>query len=346
VRVAISVATAFSVLLSSTGAAAGAGPACALTIRAEGLDERWTRELDAIRAGFASRQDVDPCASLFLERAADGRARLVVVLKDGRSTERTLVDPVDLRSIVTALVLLPEQSIPPRTSETDETRADLTEAVGPTSPVPASVEASKRDYATSATESRPANGSRARLDLGGLGGARWSGAAPAGAVGVFADLRLGDWVLGAHGRWDGYTALSGLVDYTTQALEFGAELGHDVRLGATSLTVLAGPSFVALSQTLQSTPPSVYVSGLNPKTGTPIGTVTPFARQGQVLRLGGAIRWYVLSRPPVRLFASADAEFDASSDAGNRAPSALAATSLLPVWSAGLSLGGALAVWP
>jgi hypothetical protein len=178
-----------------------------------------------------------------------------------------------------------------------------------------------------------------------MAGTRWGGALPAGAAGFLADLDLGGWLLGAHGRWDGYAATMGTVGYATQALEAGADVGRDLRIGGTSLTLLAGPRFVALWQKLQSTPPSVYDSALNPKTGMAIGSVVPSARDGQVVRFGGTARWTVLSGI-WSLFVAVDAEVDVTSDQGNRVPAALAATDPLPVWSAGLSLGGAVTVSP
>jgi hypothetical protein len=343
-RVAVSAAVACSIVLRSATAAGGG---CALSIRAEGLDDRWTGELDAVKSALDRRDDVDNCASIVLERAPAG-ARAIVVLKDGRSTERTLSDPRDLRAVVTALILVPAPDMPASREEVPLDAVDAVDAIDAVAPRHelAPEAAVARDQAPAAPPARFERGRRTRIDLGGFGGTRWSGGAPAGAVGLFADVRLGEWVLGVHGRWDGYVATSGMVDYTAQALAVGADFGRDFRLGATSLTVLAGPSFVSLSQKLQSNPPSVYVSAVNPKTGSPIGSVAPSAREGQVLRFGSAVRWNVLSREPMTLFVEADAEIDVTSDAGNTVPSALAATSPLPIWSAGLSLGGAVAVWP
>jgi hypothetical protein len=110
------------------------------------------------------------------------------------------------------------------------------------------------------------------------------------------------------------------------------------------LTVAGGPSFVTLSQRLDSTPPAVFIPTVNPKTGAPIGTISPSGRDGQVLRVGSAVRWTFFSHDALRLFLVADAEVDVTADAGNRMFAALAATSPLPTWSAGLSLGGALTV--
>jgi hypothetical protein len=336
-------------LLLFRSAPAVAGEGCALTVRAKGLEKRWSQELQTVTADLARRADVDCQASILVERAAGG-ARMVVVLKDGRSTERTVSDPLDMRAIATALVLLPALPAPPLPPGTPpslgEPRLDQDHAAGPPSPPLEGVGPSGRDRPLVDLAPRSASQGRTRLDLGGAGGSRWSGAAPGGGVGAFADVRLGEWVLGAHGRWDGYAATSGSVAYTMQALAIGAELGHDFRIGATSLTLLVGPSFVALSQKLQSAPPSVYVSTLNPKTGAPIGNVAASPRDGQVLRIGSIARWTVFSRARLRLFVAADVELDVTSDPGNRAPEAPATTSPLPIWSAGLSLGGAVAVWP
>jgi hypothetical protein len=318
------------VLLSAATAAAReathepgkADDECALSIQGEGLDEAWASELEAVRTALARRDDVDTCATIVLDRVTAG-THVIVILKDGRSAERTLLDPRDLRAVVTALILLPA----PREPSTTVT------------PI-------ARDEVSIASPKPPTSHRRPRFSLGGVGGSRWSGAAPAGAVGLFADVRLDDWAVGAHGRWDDYAATSALVGYTTQVLEFGADVGRDFRVGATSLTVLAGPRFALLSQTLQSTPPPVNVAGTNPKTGEPIGSVRPSARDGKVLRVGGTVRWHVLALRPMTLFLGADAEVDVMPDAGNRVPSAFAATNPLPIWSAGLSLGGEVAVWP
>jgi hypothetical protein len=319
---------------------AAAGGVCALSIRADGLDHRWTGELDALATALAGRNDIDGCASIVLERADPG-ARVIVVLKDGRSSERTVSDPLDLRAVVTALVLLPG---PEMATPREDAQRDGIDNVPPTR-APAS-EPAAGDHAPAAAPMNLAGDRSRRIELGGLGGTRWSGSAPAGTVGVFANATFSHWVLGAHGRWDSYAATSGLVEYTTQALVVGADLGREFRVGATSLSIVMGPSFVALSQKLRSNPPSVYIPGVNPKSGTPIGSVTPSAREGQVLRIGGAVRWNALSLRPMTLFVEADTELDVTSDAGNTMPAVLAATNPLPMWSAGLSLGGAIAVWP
>jgi hypothetical protein len=332
-----------SFLLRSTMAAAGDD--CALAVHTEGLDEKWAGQLEAVRTALDRREDVDRCSSIVLERATAG-VRLIVVLQDGRSSARTLVDRRDLPAVVTALLLLPTPRESSAVAAAGLPVATVAiEAGQPPSPSPDPAPPAIRDQAPPAPTLRPTS-HRPRLALGGVGGTRWSGTAPAGAIGGFVNVGLDGWVLGAHGRWDGYAATSGLVGYTTQAIEFGADFGHDLRLGGTSLTALAGPRVVLLSQTLQSTPAAAYIAGSNPKTGAPIGWVTPSARQGHVLRIGGALRWNVFSGKAMTFFFAADGEIDVMPDAGNSMPAALAATSPLPIWSGGLALGGEVAVWP
>jgi hypothetical protein len=340
--VAIPTAACCTFLRSATALAEGA---CVLSVGADGVDERWTAELEAIKAALAHRDDVDGCASIVLAGAANG-VRVTVVLKDGRATERTLTDSRDLRAVVAALVLLPASATADAATAQEEAASAALDIVRPPAPVVDREIRAERDQAPSAPTLMPSNQRGTRVDLGGRAGARWSGAAPAGTLGVFADVRLGDWVLDAHGRWDSYAVASGLVDYTTHAFEIGGNIGRDFRVGPTSLTLLAGPSFVTLWQTLQSTPPTVYVSGVNPKTGHPIASVTPSARDGQVLRLASAARWSFVSRRPMTVFLEADAEVDATRDAGDSMPASAAATGPIPIWSAGLSVGGAVAVWP
>jgi hypothetical protein len=328
--------------------AAAAQTTCDLTFRSDSIGAHWARELEAVREDLAERADVDHCASLLLVGTTDG-ARVVVTLVDGRSTVRRVANPVDLRATVTALVLVPtppEVGSPPAVGPaSSDSPAAAPPTQHPDAPSAARLDAAARDTGPHP----PLATRRARLDLAATGGARWSGRSPGGAVGALAEMASGPWVVGVTGQWDSYAisrASSTSAGFTAQGFEIGAEAGHVFRLGRTSLTLVGGPSFVELSQKLETTPPPVYVAATNPKTGAPIGNVVGSGRDGRAMRLGGAARWTFVSALRFGLFVVLDANVDVTADSGNQVPAALAATSTLPTWGAGLSLGGTVSVWP
>jgi hypothetical protein len=313
-----------------TAPVASGQPVCLPTFRSE-AGERWTNELQAVRSELATRADVDHCASIWLVATTDG-ARVLVTLVDGRSTARRAASPPDLRATLIALLLVPEAP-DAAAGVADPPRAD------PPSPAPAPVPSPGADAAPQERATSPPSGrDGAAIDLGATGSGRWSGRYPGASLAAFADLTLGPWVVGVSGRfasYDGPGSSPGRAGYALEAIEIGAEAGYRFPVGPTFVTVAAGPSFVDTWQALSSPTGS--------KTGAPIA-VGGSPRDGRVLRLGGAVRCTFLSWRRLRLFAGADASVDAMADSGNSLPGAT--TDPLPTWSAGVSLGGAVGVWP
>jgi hypothetical protein len=125
-------------------------------------------------------------------------------------------------------------------------------------------------------------------------------------------------------------------------VEVGAKLGYRLDLGQFGIAALLGPAVAAVSQELrQGTGGQTEV--VDPKTGT---LMAPPGRDARITRLNAALRATLVASEPLLVFAALDASFDVARDAANDMPAQYAGTAALPTWSAGLSFGAQLRVWP
>ena len=144
------------------------------------------------------------------------------------------------------------------------------------------------------------------------------------------------------GQVEGPPGSATSLGYSLQALEVGVGLGYRFDLGGLGLAAMLGPSVAVLSQQLRDGPAGRH-EVTNPKTGALMAAP---GRDAPVARVGADLRATLLTSASIRVFASLDASLDVARDSANGIPSVYAGTPQLPTWSAGLSLGGQLRVWP
>lgn len=104
----------------------------------------------------------------------------------------------------------------------------------------------------------------------------------------------------------------------TSSREIGGELGRRFELGPVALTVSVGPSFVMLEKAEAST-----------------------VAKTRAVRAGGSVRIEPAAMRHVGLYLAVDASFDLG-----QMPDAGDATTGLPTWAMGATLGGEFRAWP
>jgi hypothetical protein len=157
-------------------------------VRIEGRpDERWLEAIARACAGLEAMPDSDPTSRVRLVPA--GRDLIVeVALEDGRSALRRVRDPASLMTTLDALLTLPPS---PRLAEP---------AAPPAAPPPPANEHLDVERPQLPAAASPRIGFEVGAAVGGriAGAQNYLSVAPGG----FAAIRVDDWFLGIHARWD------------------------------------------------------------------------------------------------------------------------------------------------
>jgi len=278
------------------------------------LETRWPGLVDDVREAFDMRGDVDRCARVELRWRA-GSVALEVVLPDGRSTTRSVLQREDVIPTLEALLLVPQRIDPPPQPM----------AIKPSEPVPPAASSPSVDPAGAARDvsaRSPAHASNhLRIELSVATGARVGDGQMSVGLGALSFLELSGWLVGFEGRVDHYRML-GPSPSDGGALELAVLAGRRFRLRNLAFDLVAGPA-AALQGTASFT--SQSASG---------NTVTE-SSSSTVPRLLFDTRVTFGALSTLRTFIGFDADFGPPRAGGMDVPGA----SRLPVWTLGLALG-------
>ena len=307
-------AATFPLLLGVLGAF-GARPAlaaertCATFVvdADEGVRRLWPELPGRVHDAFDGRDDVDGCARVTLS-AVDAAIVVRVLLPDGRSTSRSVAQPVDVVPMLEALLLEPARDEAPVTPE--PAAAPL--VVARTAP-PATVR-----------DARPAapTPSALRIELSVATGARIGDGQTSVGIGALSFLDVSGWLIGFSGRADRYQPMSDATPIG--ALELALLAGRRFRFGTFSLDFIAGPAIA-----LQGTTKVTTQAGA----GAPL-VDRPTARE-DMPRLVLGMRLSFGARSTFRTFIALD---------GNVSPGHLSSNPQveepgIPLWTLGIALG-------
>lgn len=228
------------------------------------VERRWRAAIDAACSAMATLPGVDPTAHVRMA-AIDRDLALEVTLADGRFASRRVLSPDALLATLEALLVVPpsaaseasEVNEVPEVSRASTAKADdggRVERVQPPSAMGSSSTWPRLEEP--APSQRPANGEpTTAIELGGGAGGRVAAQGYLSAsVSGFADIRVGNWLLGTLIRWDVLgTKSAPLVDvFEMETVVAGIAVARRVRLGFGSLDAGVSPRLAVETQTFES----------------------------------------------------------------------------------------------
>jgi hypothetical protein len=318
-------------ILAALGArsALGAERACpAMTVEADArLRDRWPAWPEQIRAAFATRDDVDVCATVTLT-FTDAGVGVQVALPDGRTASRSVARREDVLPTLEALLLVPAH---------EET---IAAAVATPAPPPAQAPAPRREDVR--TEGAHGDGrapasplanepGRLRVEFSVATSARVGDGQKGFGLGVLSFLDLGGWLMGFEGRADSYQDL-GVGGPPIAALELAVLGGRRFRFGTLALDLAAGPALAVQGIGGGSETTVVKTTADAPAGRLPM----PPPSGGTEPRLLLATRLGFRSGSVLRPFVGVDGELGR---ARGRSDVELIAEGHLPAWTVGVALG-------
>ncbi len=316
-------------LAGSAGARAN-GPACdGARIHVAGkVQPRWRAAIDGACSAMTTLPGIDPTAHVRMA-AIDRDLALEVTLADGRFASRRVVSPDALLATLEALLVVP----PSDASEV----SDASEPRAPRAPSDAKSGDGGRGERVSpaaamgstwppreepAPSERPCNGEpTTAIELGGGAGGRVAARGYLSAsVAGFADIRVGNWLVGTLIRWDVIGSKSApLVDvFEMETVVAGIVVARRVGLGFASLDAGLSPRLAVETQTFES------------------GATGESSLSSTDVRLGAFGR-FSFGKSALRPIVELDA--DASPSRLRRVVYLAPRLPALPSWSAGLSAG-------
>lgn len=331
--------------------------ACELAVRVEPAAAAWGSAVEELRAELAGRGDVDRCAAVRVEPAAEGAE--VTVTSGGRAAVRIVETPADLRATVLALVVVPP---PPVVA----IRAPIELPALPRSlpPAPDLATDLAPDLATARAEPRAPTELRARaalpaagagIDLRMAGGAAWRGGRVGAALTAAASVERAGWIASATGRWEQGLGGGGdrpfdaslgdgpplPLEGAVRSIGIGVEVGHAVRLGPVSLALTAGPAYAHVSQELHVGAVASARDGKSAPPRMPVQLrLEEDQRSASVLRLAGSLRATVRLSPRLSPYIELGACHDLGAAGDAPAPvDAVATIGSLPARSVGVLVG-------
>jgi hypothetical protein len=226
------------------------------------VQPRWRAAIDGACSAMATIAGVDPTAHVRMA-AIERDLVLEVTLADGRFASRRVVSPDALLATLEALVVVP----PSGASELNEVRA-VSEASessaasaddgdhGERAQAPSAIGSTWPRLEEPAPSPRPSDGEpTTAIELGGGAGGRVAAHGYLSAsVAGFADIRVGDWLLGTLIRWDVIGSKSApLVDvFEMETVIVGIAVARRVGLGFGSLDAGLSPRLAVETQTFES----------------------------------------------------------------------------------------------
>jgi hypothetical protein len=220
------------------------------------VQPRWRAAIDGACSAMATLAGVDPTAHVRMA-AIDRDLALEVTLTDGRFASRRVVSPDALLATLEALVVVPpsDASELKEASEASDASAVKTDDGGERAQPPSAM-GSTWTRLEEPTPSRPSNGEpTTAIELGGGAGGRVAGHGYLSAsVAGFADIRVGNWLLGTLIRWDVIGSKSApLVDvFEMETVVVGIAVARRFRLGFGSLDAGVSPRLAVETQTFES----------------------------------------------------------------------------------------------
>ncbi|MEO7734680.1 MAG: hypothetical protein ABIY55_27230, partial [Kofleriaceae bacterium] len=283
-------------------------------------------------------------------------------LAAGGDATRLVDSPDDLGPTILALLLVPARPATP----SPEAAPDLPAATAATIALPR-FEADAAPAPPTGSNLRMAivgpvaPAATARFEVGIAVGARWQNALAFG-VGGFADVAIGQSLIGATAQWSAVLEDDGIPLYgtgdaeptttqlSTRTTELGVELGRRFVRGPFELTALLGPRVAMISRRFTSLPAPVPV--VSPFTGETTTLRFAVADTALVAGLGGGVRMRWASARRLQLVVGFDVSVDLSK--GNENGLAMAAGGDLvavigpdrPRWGVALTIGGLFQVSP
>jgi len=204
---------------------------------------RFPQALAKLRAHVASLADVDTCARVDLITAGSDVV-VVVTLKDGRSTIRRVASEDELVEVVEALVVLPPSS--------GNGSSSGVEPIAPPSKPP---EPLPPPLPSHVAPPRPVRGA-VELGVGGAGHALGKPFFLGVGLTAFAQMSLGQWLLGVNARIDAIDLPVGGTevpdDFQMRTYSIGVAAGRRTHFGAIDFDLLAG---LGLERQFQSAHP-------------------------------------------------------------------------------------------
>jgi hypothetical protein len=259
-RFGLGVASSVALLTCSAGARADGRPCDRARIHVVGdVQPRWRAAIDGACTAMTMLTGVDPTAEVRMA-AIDRDLALEVTLADGRFASRRVVAPDALLSTLEALLVVP----PSEPGESDdasaprESRASkAADAAHGESVRPAAVIGSTwpRSEEPGPVEPRRNGEATTAIELGGGAGGRVAARGYLSAsVAGFADIRVGNWLLGTLIRWDVIGSKSApLVDvFEMETVVVGIVVARRVGLGFGSLDAGLSPRLAVETQTFES----------------------------------------------------------------------------------------------
>lgn len=332
-RASVAVLLTPSAVLALSGAATCPGP----TIAADAeFRKRYPQLVEQLRRDLAGQSDVDACARVELSQQAAGIV-VKVALLDGRATAREAPRPEDVRPTLQALLLVPEQAPEPDARPEPELAAAVAATPSAGSLGAAVAEHSSKARGDDASfherDVRPAVHEREHgFELSLVSGVRVGDGQYGYGAGVLSFIEIRHWLIGFHGRADGYRSLRGSDPET--ALALGLLLGRRFSLGESALDITAGPAVALRGASFSQTEAVSMASNASPP---PVRMPPPEPDVGPVPRLLLAARVGLSPRSVFRTFVGIDAEL------GPRRGGDVAATSepsgRMPAYTLGVSLG-------
>jgi hypothetical protein len=207
----------------------------------EQVSDRWQGAARALGARLASLEDIDRCAEVELLGASPG-VIAHVVLADGRSAVRRVVDPARLASVVEPLLILLPATAPASSAPLSPPATSLPPAEPAPAPTPAAIEAGL--------------GASAHLTLR----PSYLGYGAAG----FVQVVVGRWLIGSAARWEGNNLSTGQTlppGFNMQSFTLGALVGRRIPFDAVLLDVAVGPQLLVENQETSGHDPD-GISGL------------------------------------------------------------------------------------
>ena len=287
------------------------------------VNARWPSLPGRVGAALEGRRDIDNCARITIRldtRAIAAPAIVLeVVLRDGRSTSRSVSRAEDVIPILEALLLLPavDTSLPgagPVSAAVQPARAaTLGSARGPATVEFAAVE-------PAAPTMQPG---RLGIEFSIAAGARIGDGQAGVGVAARTSFDLGGWLLGFEGAADHYQGIES--GSSAAVLKLAVLAGRRFRLGSMALDLTAGPA--------------VAMNGFGNKVAVQAGTgasvgLPPPESDGLQKRLACGAR-LTFRGGSVRTFAGVEGEL-----ALEKSPTApMAVEPRLPGWTAGLIVG-------
>jgi hypothetical protein len=326
------------VLASALAAAARASaqtPSCPrLDVAASAeTSARWPDLASRVQEAFVGRDDVDQCARVALALAR-GTITVRVALRDGRSAQRSVLQPDDVVPTLEALLLVP-QAPPPAPSEPEA--APQPSAPAPenpplkraTRPAPhdaaANPDVSISDRGASARAPEHSQ-NRLRIEVSLLTGARIGDGQTSAGAGLSTFVDLSGWLVGLEARQDRYwkqaSALDDASGQDAGVLELAALGGRRFEFGVFALDVTAGAAAA-----LQGTHTFA--------TRSPEGVTSSKSSTSTAPRLLASARLSISPRSTLHPFVGVDGELGPKRAAGADLPAA----PQLPVWTVGAELG-------